>query len=369
MRILMLAPWRAAIIKRLIAALEKEGIEIILASHDAAGQDGVIDLGPLNSFWDYFRAGKVKKLIDEFKPDLIHAHYATHYGVMAAMQRKVPFVQALWGNDVLYYPLNFGRGRVAFLKLLLRFVVSRATICHSSSQQVCDEAKTISGVTETSKFQAWFWGVIPDSLFQKPQPEDITEFTKEYDIPTKIILSGRGLANIYRPKEIAEIIKQCAQLVKQKKSRFVILRGTATNQDVANFKQHLIEFEDAYVLVNRILNEKELAHLYHSSMVHLSIPLSDSLGGGVVEPAICGSYPILSNLPGNCWFAKKYTGFILLNDNSQLANQAAEEIHKVLLNEVDRDLTAFQSVIKDLNSHAVVTKMISLYREAINANN
>lgn len=368
MRVLMLAPWRAAIIQRLVAALENEGVEVILASHNAAGQKGVIDLGPLNSFWDYFKAGKVKKLIVEHKPDLIHAHYATHYGVMAALQWKVPFVQALWGNDVLYEPLNLGKGRVAFLRFLLRFVVRRAALCHSSSQQVCNEAIKIAGLKGNGNFQSWFWGIIPGQLRNKPLAEEVAALKSEYNLPEEIILSGRGLAEIYRPKEIAEIIRRCSQAVIQKKARFVILRATASNQDVDDFKQRLTGLEDAYILVNRMLNEKELAYLYHSSLAHLSIPLSDSLGGGVVEPAICGSYPILSDLPGNRWFAENYIGSVLLEERTALVNRAVEVIHKRLEGESLQDGEAYRRVGKDFCADAVIRKVVSMYSGATRYN-
>lgn len=361
MRVLILAPWRAAIIQRLVLALEKEGVEVILASHNAAGQKGVIDLGPLNSFWDYFKVGKVKKLIIKRKPDIIHAHYATHYGIMAAMQRKVPFVQALWGSDVLYGALNLGKGRVAFLRLLLRFVARRAAICHSSSQQVCEEAKRIAGLKGSNKFQFWFWGVIPDQLRNTPLPDEIELLKSEYNLPERIILSGRGVADIYRPKLVSEIIKRCSKAVTDKRSCFVILRGNASTQEVDDFKQRLVGFDEAYILVNRMLSEKELAHLYHSSIAHLSIPKSDSLGGGVVEPAMCGSYPVLSDLPGNRWFAENYIGTVLPKEDTEIVNRAELLILEKLNSEEIKDAEKFGRVVHDFSEGVVVKKMLAMY--------
>src|SRR4051812_2863748 len=39
----------------------------------------------------------LKKIIAKFKPDILHAHYATSYGLIGALTGFHPFVISVWG--------------------------------------------------------------------------------------------------------------------------------------------------------------------------------------------------------------------------------------------------------------------------------
>lgn len=47
---------------------------------------------------------KVKKLIEEFQPDILHAHYASSCGLIAAFTKFHPYVLSVWGDDILDFP-------------------------------------------------------------------------------------------------------------------------------------------------------------------------------------------------------------------------------------------------------------------------
>ena len=47
---------------------------------------------------------KIRAAIREFKPDILHAHYASSYGLLGALSRFKPFVISAWGSDVYEFP-------------------------------------------------------------------------------------------------------------------------------------------------------------------------------------------------------------------------------------------------------------------------
>lgn len=47
---------------------------------------------------------KLKRAIAIFKPDIVHAHYATSYGLLANMSGFRPYFISAWGTDVMKFP-------------------------------------------------------------------------------------------------------------------------------------------------------------------------------------------------------------------------------------------------------------------------
>ena len=62
----------------------------------------------------------LKKAINDFKPDIVHAHYATSYGFLAAFSSFHPMIITGWGADIFDSPKNY------FIKKLLLFSLKRA---------------------------------------------------------------------------------------------------------------------------------------------------------------------------------------------------------------------------------------------------
>ena len=63
----------------------------------------------------------VKKIIRKFKPDILHAHYATSYGIIGVCTGFHPYIISAWGSDVMDFPNK------SFLhKLILKRILSKA---------------------------------------------------------------------------------------------------------------------------------------------------------------------------------------------------------------------------------------------------
>ena len=65
----------------------------------------------------------------KFKPQVIHSHYASSYGLLGALTFFKPFIVSAWGSDVMDFP------KKNFLnKLILKFILFRANkICVTST--------------------------------------------------------------------------------------------------------------------------------------------------------------------------------------------------------------------------------------------
>lgn len=54
---------------------------------------------------DYYRHRKLlKEIIFSFKPDIVHAHYASSYGMLARHSGFHPYIISVWGSDIFDFP-------------------------------------------------------------------------------------------------------------------------------------------------------------------------------------------------------------------------------------------------------------------------
>jgi glycosyltransferase involved in cell wall biosynthesis len=77
----------------------------------------------------YFKyVNTLKQKIKEFQPDILHAHYASSYGLIAALSGFKIFGVSVWGSDVYDFPKQNW-----IYKKILKYVLSKATFICSTS--------------------------------------------------------------------------------------------------------------------------------------------------------------------------------------------------------------------------------------------
>lgn len=77
----------------------------------------------------------VKKFIKKIMPDILHAHYATSYGLLGAFTGFKPYVVTGWGADIFDSPKN------PFMSLVLRYALKKANIITVLSKITQQEIK------------------------------------------------------------------------------------------------------------------------------------------------------------------------------------------------------------------------------------
>ena len=89
----------------------------------------------LRSKFKYIKTLKsVKKLIKEIKPDIVHSHYATSYGMLGALSGFHPFIISVWGSDVFDFPK-----KSLIHKMILKYNLKKADKILSTSQVMAKE--------------------------------------------------------------------------------------------------------------------------------------------------------------------------------------------------------------------------------------
>src|SRR5438552_18242479 len=83
----------------------------------------------------YFLAALVaRRVICRLAPDLVHAHYASSYGLWGALCGRGPLILSVWGSDVHDFPR-----RGPLQRRLLEWNLSRADILCATSDWLAGE--------------------------------------------------------------------------------------------------------------------------------------------------------------------------------------------------------------------------------------
>jgi len=351
MKILLVGPIASPLFNRLWVNLKTRGYKVIVASHNADGIEGVINLGKLTSFGGFLYFWKIIKIVKEHNPDLVHAHKLSHYGLMCIFQPK-PLLVALWGSEVMVAPYEGNYFKMTIIKMINRLVLIRATRLHTSARHVAEEAIRQSPEAK-GKVDIFYWGfplVKPDlDIFNSTRKS----LKKEFGInKSRFIIFTRGVGSIYNPVQVSKIINILLQA--KLEHRIVVLKVSSQVDDVQFFST-LVDMSKI-VFVNRLLNQVELYYLYSNSDVHFSIPLSDALGGGAIEPALLGSYPILSNLPSYRDYISTNNGYIIDDCSEKNIIDITEKIKSSkILNSVKN------KPVDDYSLDAIMEKFDSCY--------
>ena len=327
MKILLLGPYNSPIIQRLKFNLEEiGGHEVWVATYNKESdpENRILSMGELNSFLGYLNFFKFNKIARQIKPDVIHAHIINHYGLMALFQ-KTPLVIAIWGSEVMIALNSKNYFKRAFFKVISFLVASKASAIHTSSAHIKAEMNRHFNDRVTSKIKTFYWGFPVSAPTLELKQELNTNLLNEFNIPSSnLLVFTRGLAPTYNPELMAKIIKKL--LESKIPFPIVVLKGFSTDEQIETFKNMLAKKWEDIIFIDRLLSSEELHCLYSHTKFHFSVPYSDALGGGVIEPVQLGSIPILSNIPPYREYIQNNEGFILQDDSNASMNSLDEFI-------------------------------------------
>ena len=152
MKVLLVSDAGSIHTKRWASSLEDAGLDMVLFSITPADEDWYCRKGIKIYVFDLFgykkkknsfkkkknlvasltaHAGAVRALrtvIRKEKPDILHAHYATSYGLVAALSGFHPFVVSVWGSDIYEFPRQSAVNRMA-----VKYILGRADRVLSTS--------------------------------------------------------------------------------------------------------------------------------------------------------------------------------------------------------------------------------------------
>lgn len=263
---------------------------------------------------------KIRRLICRMKPDLLHAHYATSFGLLALVSGFKPLVVTAWGSDVLVAPRES-----MILKLLVQQVLRHADALTSDSSNMSKRMRELlnghEGILKTITMgvsRDWF-AQIPDS---KKKPLQI--------------VSLRGHQTNYN---IDVLIQAMTVVTKAIPKSLLIVAGEGPETEGLKALSSSLGIDENIHFVGQLPHEAVQSYLNESS-ISVSIPTSDATAVSLLETMACGSFPIVTDLPANReWVEDNLNGLLVpIGDSKALAEAIIRALRDVDFRDKAREI-------------------------------
>jgi L-malate glycosyltransferase len=258
---------------------------------------------------------RARRLIRSLAPDVVHAHHATSYGLLAAAAGVRPLVVTSHGSDILK------SGQKALLRPLLRRVLDSADAVTAPAEHVADGIRELGTTTEVVVFQ---YGVeverlraVADSV--RAEDGDRTGVVR--------IVSARGLDALYHTDDV---VRAVAILRDRGIDSVFDVAGRGSEEEALKRLVREIGVADRVTFHGHV-PERRAEELIASADVYASVTDSDGVSIALFEAMALGPIPLLSDIRANrLWVRDGENGLLV-----EIAPEAiADGIQRAL--ELDR---------------------------------
>lgn len=357
MKIVLLSSARSIHTIRWANGLVQRGVEIhLISAHENEHElDRRVQLyilnnqAPMGYFSNLF---EVKSLLNQIQPDLVNAHYATGYGLLARLVGFRSTLLSVWGSDVYDFP------KKSFLhRWLLKGNLQAASAVGSTSH--CMARKTAETFQHSLMFITPFG--IDENIFS------CKEIARE---KTKLVIGTvKTLSSTYGIDTLIEAFA------------FVVRRYPNPNQLVLEITGCGSELDSLRTLALKLDVEKQV--LFHGAVSHESVPkllnrldiyvaLSrlESFGVAILEASSCERPVVVSDAEGCAEVTiDGVTGFVVPRDNPQAAADAILKLINDKALRLQMGLAGRLNVLEHYTWDRSLDLMMEAYTKVINLQN
>ncbi len=239
----------------------------------------------------------IRKTIKKINPDMVIAERTTSYGFLAAVSGIKPIAIAQQGITDLW-PLN--SPLYIFKKILQDYAFKKADLIHAWGKVMADHM-------EQSKVDMSKVMVLPKGINL-----DFFQYRENHDYSVINAVVTRSLEPEYKH----DVILKAFALIKQKNIPFrLTIIGDGTELRNLKLLAKQLEIDDETAFTGRISNDTIPKYLQNSNF-YISMPVTEGVSASLFEAMASGSFPIVSDLPGNrCWLKEKVNGILVPTEN------------------------------------------------------
>ncbi len=330
MKLLLLGDPHEPHIIKWATALEPQGVEVILFSF-SRGDPGCYGRGSNITFYDcgfsnqlitgregnlskllYLRVlPKLRRVIKHHRPDVVHAHYASGYGLIGALSGFRPFILSAWGSDITHFPYVSPLHR-----RMMVFILRRADAVLSTSHFMARKIQKLAGVN------SWI----------TPFGVDTTIFYDQNHRPGHKNSDPLVIGTIkkMKPEYSIHILVWAFKRLREKlphQPLRLLLVGDGSERSRLEGLVSSLGLDDA-VDFTGYLPYSRVAEYHNKLDIYVNVSRAESFGVSVLEASACGRPVVATGVGGLSEVVRQgVTGFLVDPDDSE---QTARAVYRLI---------------------------------------
>ena len=293
---------------------------------------------------------RVRRLIREIKPDLIHAHQFGAHGLYALFANCAPVIISAWGSDILVNSKRSG-----WLRALIRWQIKKAALVTGVNSYLCENLMKLGAPPEKVL-------TVPIGIEQAMYDKLATLNKEEGKF---VICSPRLHEPIYHQHEIITAFATVAADYPQLEL-WILGEGSLTQ----SLKEYVRERQlEGRVRFWGMVTPEQVGECLAKSQIIVSIPSSDALPVSVLTGMAAGCLPVLSKLPTfDGWVTDGVNG-LLVDDYKTLPEVLRRAIEDKTFRDqaaaLNRAIVANQAIMEKgfpimLDKYKNMTRMLTI---------
>ncbi len=290
---------------------------------------------------------KVKELILQINPDLLHAHYLTNYGLVGALSGYKPLVVSIWGTDLFVDP-----NKSALHKKTIKFILEKSDLVTIMAEHMRDKVLQLD--------------CKPDKIMKVSLGIDLDQFNiygrNNNNDHNCLIVGTRAFEKEQNNEYMIEAISYLAKSIKDVQLHFY---GEGSRLNACKDKVCELSLQNNIQFFGKVAH-KEIPLIYSNADIYVSTSTSDGDHVSLMEAMACGLFPVVSDIPANReWIEDGENGFLSSLDHPK---DLADKIKSAMEDNQLREKAVFHNfeLIKTRASHRNdVDKLIQTYHNLI----
>lgn len=225
------------------------------------------------------RAGAAQRHVRELAPDIVHAHYLTSYGYLAARCDRHPLVMTAWGSDLLVTPHTR-----PWMRWLTGWILRRADLITGDSASLVEAARQYRPQAPVHEIH---WGV--DRTRFAPAPWEGKDGVQ--------IVSLRAWEPNYQIGALVEAFALLRQHLPGAPLQLHLLGGGSLEAALRAQVQKLGLAQCVHF--HGRLDDAGMAAVLARCKISVTVPASDATSVAMLESMACGLAVVASDLDAN----------------------------------------------------------------------
>ncbi len=256
-----------------------------------------------------------KKVVNEFKPDIIHTGYVWQVGILAANSGFHPHLAMPWGSDILLEP-----DKSFILKKLVAKVMKTCDHVQCDAEFVKKKIMGDYGLPD-EKITVFPWGIDLEQF--KVSNRDAARKALKLDSDKFILIFNRHFEPVYGINFLLEAYRKFSE-GKDDVMLLMLSDGSGKNDVLKYITEKGLE--DKIRITGRIPN-KELPELLNAADVYISPSLSDGTSLSLLEAMACGLGLIVTDVPAIKEWVYSSNGLMVEKGNAEELTRSMEEYY------------------------------------------